>query len=53
MPPGRRSLQLALQAPESLGDGDADTLAEMLLRMLGMTARSAATVAHRPLPELS
>ncbi|MFN8157490.1 MAG: TetR/AcrR family transcriptional regulator [Candidatus Nanopelagicales bacterium] len=46
-------LQLALQAPESLGDGDADTLAEMLLRMLGMTARSAAAVAHRPLPAIA
>ena len=45
-------LQLALQAPKSLGDGDADTLAEMLLRMLGMSARSARAVVARPLPEL-
>ena len=45
-------LQLALDRPGDLSDDDADTLAEMLLRMLGMTARSAAAVAHRPLPEL-
>jgi AcrR family transcriptional regulator len=45
-------LQLALDRPGELSDQDADTLAEMLLRMLGMTARSAAAVAHRPLPAL-
>ena len=46
-------LQLALDRPGELSDGDADTLAEMLLRMLGMTARSAAAVAHRPLPAIA
>ncbi len=45
-------LQLALDRPGELSDDDADTLAEMLLRMLGMTARSAAAVAHRPLPTI-
>lgn len=45
-------LQLALEQPGELDETDADTLAEMLLRMLGMTARSATAVAHRPLPAL-
>ncbi len=45
-------LQLALDRPGELSDDDADTLAEMLLRMLGMTGRSAAAVAHRPLPTI-
>jgi AcrR family transcriptional regulator len=43
-------LTRALEAPDELRDADADALAEMLLRMLGMSARSAAAVAHRPLP---
>lgn len=45
-------LQLSLDRPGDLSDDDADTLAEMLLRMLGMTTRSAHAVAHRPLPSL-
>jgi len=45
-------LQTALDPSNQLGESDADELAEMLLRMLGMTARSAHTVAHRPLPAL-
>ncbi len=43
-------LQTALDHPDELKESDADTLAEMLLRMLGMTARSAHAVARRPLP---
>ena len=43
-------LQTALDHPDELNETDADTLAEMLLRMLGMTARSAHAVARRPLP---
>jgi AcrR family transcriptional regulator len=33
-----------------IDDRDADDLAELLLRMLGLSARSAQAVAHRPLP---
>lgn len=40
---------MSLQDPDPV-DTDADDLAELLLRMLGMTARSAKAVAHRPLP---
>ena len=40
---------MSLQDPDAV-DADADDLAELLLRMLGMTARSAKAVAHRPLP---
>lgn len=43
-------LQLSLERPGDLTDDDADALAEMLLRMLGMPARSATAVAHRVLP---
>jgi AcrR family transcriptional regulator len=43
-------LQTALDHPDELDESDADTLAEMLLRMLGMTARSAHAVVRRPLP---
>ncbi len=43
-------LQAALDQRDELNESDADSLAEMLLRMLGMTARSAHTVARRPLP---
>ena len=43
-------LQTALDHPDELDESDADALAEMLLRMLGMTARSAHAVARRPLP---
>jgi AcrR family transcriptional regulator len=43
-------LQTSLDPANQLGESDADELAGMLLRMLGMTARSAHTVAHRPLP---
>lgn len=45
-------LQTALDRPGELDASDADALAEMLLRMLGMTARSADAVARRPLPPL-
>lgn len=43
-------INLSLERPGKLGDTDADDLAEMLLRMLGMAPRDAADVAHRPLP---
>jgi len=43
-------LQTALDPAGELDEADADALAEMLLRMLGMTARSARAVARRPLP---
>lgn len=43
-------LQQRLADPGRLTDDDADDLAEQLLRMLGMPARSARAVAHRPLP---
>lgn len=46
-------LQTALDHPDELNESDADTLAEMLLRMLGMTARSARAVARRPLPAVA
>jgi AcrR family transcriptional regulator len=46
-------LQIALDRPGEFDEGDADELAEMLLRMLGMTGRSARTVARRPLPPLA
>jgi len=45
-------LQLSLDRPGSFADGDADALAEMLLRMLGMSPSSARAVAHRQLPPL-
>ncbi|MEZ0449167.1 TetR/AcrR family transcriptional regulator [Cellulomonas sp. ICMP 17802] len=45
-------LQTALEPTSELDESDADALAEMLLRMLGMTARSAAAVARRPLPAI-
>ncbi len=45
-------LQTALDHPDELNESDADTLAELLLRMLGMTARSAHAVARRPLPSV-
>jgi AcrR family transcriptional regulator len=43
-------LQTALDHPGELDESDADQVAEMLLRMLGMTARSAQAVVRRPLP---
>jgi AcrR family transcriptional regulator len=45
-------LQTALDHPDELDESDADALAEMLLRMLGMTARSAHAVARRQLPAI-
>jgi AcrR family transcriptional regulator len=45
-------LQTALDQGNQLSESDADELAEMLLRMLGMTTRTARAVAHRPLPAL-
>jgi AcrR family transcriptional regulator len=43
----------SLERPDELSEGDADHLAEMLLRMLGMTPRAAASVARRPLPVIT
>ena len=43
-------LQLSLDRPGSFDEADADALAEMLLRMLGMTPASARAVAHRAVP---
>ena len=45
-------LQISLDRPDEFDGSDADDLAEMLLRMLGMSTRSARAVAHRPLPAL-
>lgn len=45
-------LQIALDRPDEFRESDADDVAEMLLRMLGMNGRSARAVAHRPLPAL-
>ncbi|HSF98255.1 MAG TPA: TetR/AcrR family transcriptional regulator [Ornithinibacter sp.] len=43
-------LEVALRDPRRAGNHTADTLAEMLLRSLGMPGRAATDVAHRPLP---
>ena len=43
-------LQTRLAHPDLLGRSAPEDLTEQVLRMLGMTARSARTVAHRPLP---
>ena len=43
-------LQARVTTPERLTPSAADDLAEQVLRMLGMPARSARAVAHRPLP---
>ena len=43
-------LQARVTAPERLPSAAADDLTEQVLRMLGMPARSARAVAHRPLP---
>ncbi|MET0788978.1 MAG: TetR family transcriptional regulator [Cellulomonas sp.] len=43
-------LQAALDPASELDESDTDALAEMLLRMLGMPARTARAVARRPLP---
>lgn len=43
-------LQTRLAAPERLASSTVEDLTEQVLRMLGMTARSAHAVAHRPLP---
>jgi AcrR family transcriptional regulator len=45
-------LQISLDRPLEFQASDADELAEMLLRMLGMSSRSAHAVAHRALPVL-
>jgi AcrR family transcriptional regulator len=45
-------LQLSLDRPDAFDEADADALAEMLLRMLGMAPSSARAVAHRPLPSV-
>ncbi len=43
---------MSLLNPDPI-DTEADDLAELLLRMLGMSARSAKVVAHRPLPQVA
>lgn len=43
-------LQTRLTQPDAFGPAAPDHLAEQVLRMLGMPARSARVVAHRPLP---
>lgn len=43
-------LQARLAHPDLLGPSAPDDLTEHVLRMLGMTSRSARAVAHRPLP---
>lgn len=43
-------LQTRLTAPERLSSSTVEDLTEQVLRMLGMPARSAHAVAHRPLP---
>lgn len=45
-------LEVALRDPRRAGDHTADTLAEMLLRGLGMPGRTAADIAHQALPPL-
>ncbi len=42
--------RMTMDQPGQLTADDADELAEQLLRMLGMNARSAAAIAYRPLP---
>jgi AcrR family transcriptional regulator len=46
-------VQVELASPDRFDDTSADALAELLLRMLGMSSRSAKAVAHRPLPAFS
>jgi AcrR family transcriptional regulator len=45
-------VRMALDYPGRLTAEDADELAELLLRTLGMSTRSAASIAHRPLPAI-
>lgn len=44
-------LHLRLERPDVVGEEGADELAEQILRMLGMTRKSAHVIAHRPLPD--
>ena len=46
-------LRMSLERPDAFDEADADALAEMLLRMLGMTTSSSRSVAHRALPEVA
>jgi hypothetical protein len=46
-------LHLRLAHPELVAADASDELAEQLLRMFGMSRRSAHAVAHRPLPEIA
>jgi AcrR family transcriptional regulator len=46
-------VQVELASPDRFDDTSADALAELLLRMLGMSSRSARAVVHRPLPAFS
>ena len=43
-------VQVELASPDRFDDTSADALAELLLRMLGLTARSPGAVVRRPLP---
>ncbi|HET8988078.1 MAG TPA: TetR/AcrR family transcriptional regulator [Humibacillus sp.] len=45
-------VQVELASPDRFDDTSADALAELLLRMLGMSSRSARAVVRRPLPAL-
>jgi hypothetical protein len=46
-------LHLWLADPSLVDDAACDELAEQLLRMFGMSAKTAHAVAHRPLPPMS
>jgi AcrR family transcriptional regulator len=43
-------VEVALASPDRFDDASVDALAELLLRMLGLSARSAGAVVRRPLP---
>lgn len=45
-------IRASLAQPNSLTEADADELAAMLLRALGMASRTADRIAHLPLPDL-
>jgi AcrR family transcriptional regulator len=45
-------VRMTLDQPGLLTAADADELAEQLLKMLGLHARTAASIAHRPLPAI-
>ena len=45
-------VRMTIDQPGLLNADDADELAEQLLKMFGMHARTAASIAHRPLPAI-